>query len=146
MLPPRTLVGGGNRQHSQAPSWVTSASASNCTPASLLCVRLLKKSLLIYLFMCLSPAQRYRICLPSRRHGFCPWVRDHPLEEEMATHSSVSCLENSMGRGAWQATVSVQFSRSVMSDSLRSHGLQHARPPCPSPIPGAYSNSRPSSW
>ena len=51
-----------------------------------------------------------------------------------------------MGRGAWQATVSVQFSRSVMSDSLRSHGLQHARPPCPSPIPGAYSNSRPSSW
>ena len=30
---------------------------------------------------------------------------------------------------------SVQFSRSVMSDSLQSHGLQHARPPCPSPIP-----------
>ena len=28
----------------------------------------------------------------------------------------------------------VQFSRSVVSDSLRPHGLQHARPPCPSPI------------
>ena len=40
---------------------------------------------------------------------------------------------------------SVQFSRSVMSDSLRPHGLQHARPPCPSPTPGAYSNSCPSS-
>ena len=39
---------------------------------------------------------------------------------------------------------SVQFSRSVMSDSLRSHGLQHARPPCPSPTPGACSNSCPS--
>ena len=34
---------------------------------------------------------------------------------------------------------SVQFSRSVMSDSLRPHGLQHARLPCPSPTPGAYS-------
>ena len=40
---------------------------------------------------------------------------------------------------------SVQFSRSVMSDSLRPHGLQHARPPCPSPTPGACSYSRPSS-
>ena len=42
--------------------------------------------------------------------------------------------------------VSVQFSCSVMSDSLQSHGLQHARPPCPSPIPGVYSNSGPLSW
>ena len=40
---------------------------------------------------------------------------------------------------------SVQFSRSVMSDSLRPHELQHARPPCPSPTPGVYSNSCPSS-
>ena len=39
---------------------------------------------------------------------------------------------------------SVQFSRSVVSDYLRPHGLQHARPPCPSPTPGVYSNSRPS--
>ena len=34
-----------------------------------------------------------------------------------------------------------QFSCSVVSDSLRLHGLQHARPPCPSPTPGVYSNS-----
>ena len=40
---------------------------------------------------------------------------------------------------------SVQFSRSVVSDSLRPHELQHARPPCPSPTPGACSNSCPSS-
>ena len=39
---------------------------------------------------------------------------------------------------------SVQFSPSVMSDSLRPHGLQHARLPCPSPTLGAYSNSCPS--
>ena len=42
---------------------------------------------------------------------------------------------------------SVQFSHSVMSDSLRPHGLQHARLPCPSPTPGVYSNSCPlSRW
>ena len=38
---------------------------------------------------------------------------------------------------------SVQFSRSVMSDSLRPHGMQHTRPPCPSPTPGVYPNSCP---
>ena len=42
---------------------------------------------------------------------------------------------------------SVQFSCSVVSDSLPPHGLQHARPPCPSPTPRAYSNSCPlSRW
>ena len=35
---------------------------------------------------------------------------------------------------------------SVMSDSLQPHGLQHARFPCPSPSPGAHSNSCPWSW
>ena len=40
---------------------------------------------------------------------------------------------------------SVQFSHSVVSDSLRLHELQHARPPCPSPTPGVHSNSHPSS-
>ena len=37
--------------------------------------------------------------------------------------------------------VSVQFSRSVVSDSLRPHELQHARPSCPSPTPGVHSDS-----
>ena len=41
---------------------------------------------------------------------------------------------------------SVQFSRSVVSDSWRPHESQHARPPCPSPSPGVHSNSCPSSW
>ena len=49
---------------------------------------------------------------------------------------------------AWCGLVrdSVQFSCSVMSNSLRPHGLQHARPPCPSPTPRVYSNSCPSRW
>ena len=40
-------------------------------------------------------------------------------------------------------TVSVQFSHSVMSNSLWPHGMQHNRLPCPSPTPGACSNSCP---
>ena len=40
---------------------------------------------------------------------------------------------------------SVQFSRSVMSDSLQPHGLWHTRPPCPLPAPRVCSNSWPSS-
>ena len=39
-----------------------------------------------------------------RRCGFDPLGREDPLEKEMATHSS-TCLENSMDRGAWRATV-----------------------------------------
>ena len=41
-------------------------------------------------------------------------------------------------------TTSVQFSHSVVSDSLRPHESQHARPPCTSPKPGVHSNSCPS--
>ena len=39
-----------------------------------------------------------------------------------------------------------QISCSVVSDSLRPHELQHARPPCPSPTPGVHANSCPLSW
>ena len=42
--------------------------------------------------------------------------------------------------------LSLLFSCSVMSDSLRPHGLHHTRFPCPSPSPGACSNSGPLSW
>ena len=53
--------------------------------------------------------------------------------------------------GWWMASLtqwaSVQFSRSVMSDSLPPHESQHARLPCPSPTPGVHSKSRPlSQW
>ena len=57
-------------------------------------------------------------------------------------------------RKAWKSITwdvcfcaSVQFSRSVVSNSLRPHESQHARPPCPSQTPGVYSNSCPlSQW
>jgi len=86
--------------------------------------------------------------------------------EENGNPLQYSCLENLMDRGAWWATVhrisknqtllmqlskqicrtmSVQFGHSVMSNSLRPHGLQHTRLPCPSPTPGVCSNSCPSS-
>ena len=45
--------------------------------------------------------------------------------------------------GVWISS-SFQFSRSVVSDSLWPHESQHARPPCPSPTPGVYSNPCPS--
>ena len=45
----------------------------------------------------------------------------------------------------WPPAASVQFSHSVVSNSLRPHESQHARPPCPSPTPGVHSDSRPSS-
>jgi len=51
--------------------------------------------------------------------------------------SLVSC---SFSEGI-QRFSSVQFSRSVMSDSLRPHESQHTRPPCPSPTPGVHSDS-----
>ena len=57
--------------------------------------------------------------------------------------SPSTCSEN---RNWWLPLVLNQFS-SVISDSLQTHGLQHARPPCPPPTPRVYSNSCPlSRW
>ena len=51
--------------------------------------------------------------------------------------------DNTQNEYVYSMFSSVQFSCSVVSDSLRPHGLQHARPPCPSPTPGVYSDSCP---
>ena len=59
-----------------------------------------------------------------------------------------SCLQSfpaSVSFPISEIFTSVQFSRSVVSDSLQPHGLQHTRLPCPSATPGAYTNSTPSS-
>ena len=53
---------------------------------------------------------------------------------------------NNMFRGMVFWFSSVKFSRSVVSDSLWPHELQHARPPCPSPTPGIHPYPCPSSW
>ena len=78
------------------------------------------------------------------------------LEEGEGTHLQYSGLENSMDylvHGVTKSQTqlsnfpfsSVPSSCSVVSNSVWPHRLPHARPPCPSPIPRAYSNSRPSS-
>ena len=51
-----------------------------------------------------------------------------------------------MSKMSYTTQHQVQISCSVMSKSLRSHELQHARPPCPSPIPGVHPNPRPLHW
>ena len=75
--------------------------------------------------------------LPGSSIALLPWT-DH-IRSSMTWRSNVKHDE--------VHHVSVQFSCSVVSDSLRPHELQHARPPCPSPAPGVYPNSCPSpSW
>ena len=69
-------------------------------------------------------------------------------------NSPRSCFSELLGNKNIPCTLSmffqfgsVQFSCSVVSDSLRPHGLQHTRPPCPSPTPRVYLNSCPlSRW
>ena len=65
--------------------------------------------------------------------------REDPLEKEMATNCSIFAwrIAGTENPGWLQSS---QFSLSVMSDSLRPRGLQHARLPCPSPTSGACSN------
>ena len=69
----------------------------------------------------------------------------------MAAHSSVLAWRIPGTENFWPTLKfsSVQFSsvaQSCPTDSLRPYGLQHARPPCPSPTPGVYPNSCPLSW
>ena len=60
---------------------------------------------------------------------------------------AVKCLNSFLTFFLFLFVISwVQFSHSVVSNSLRPYGLQHSRPPCPSPAPRGYSNSFPLSW
>ena len=59
----------------------------------------------------------------------------------------LACMRTHTHKHTHRRKTSVQFSHSVVSDFLWRHGLQHSRPPCPSPTPRAYSNScPPSMW
>ena len=81
-------------------------------------------------------------------------ITDIALEEKMATHSVILALKipwTEEPGGAWghkeldmtEYTHQFQFNRSVVSNSLQPHELQHARPPCPSPTPGVHPHSCP---
>ena len=100
--------------------------------------------------------RRSRICLQCRRPGFDPWVGKIPGRRKwlptsvflpgefhgqrtLAGYSPQGCKKSDMAEQ--MSLSSVQFNHSVMSDSLRPHESQHARPPCPSPTPGVHSES-----
>ena len=69
------------------------------------------------------------------------------MREHVWTDHSSASIYNIIGSSEIVANIIIQFSRSVVSNSSRSHGLQHARSPCPSLTPGVYSNSCPlSQW
>ena len=68
------------------------------------------------------------------------------LLEPMGQIRPIICLSQWTKNAFYIFFNSVQFNCSVMSDSLQPHGLQHARLPCPSPTPGACSNSCQLSW
>ena len=71
----------------------------------------------------------------------------HNLEASILQLSAFFMVQLSLNETIITSFSSVQFSRSVVSDSLQPHELQHARPPCPSQTPGVYSNSCPlSRW
>ena len=104
--------------------------------------------------MCIRFQQGARTCaidvrhewhcgLPSVSYGWQPF--SSAISHLLSLLQSVALLACSLHASPCVPAVvlSVQFSRSVMSDSLWPHGLQQARPPCPSPTPGAYSNSCP---
>ena len=86
----------------------------------------------VFILLCFYPIQIDRLSLPSEHQHFYS-----PL---------VNLFTGKMIHYAFSILYSVQFSLSVLSDSLWPHGLQQARLSCPSPSPGAYSDSCPLRW
>ena len=70
----------------------------------------------------------------------------HPIWKVQMHSAHCHLIPNSRIENKWFYSQSVQFSHSVLSDSLRPHESQHARHPCPSPTPGIHPNSCASSW
>ena len=96
-------------------------------------------------------------CLENPRGGGAWWAAIHGVAQSRTRLKQLSSSSSYFKMSIWGLDLhlfsdyelldaeSVQFSRSFVSDSLWPHGLQHARPPCPSPTPRACSNSYPSS-
>ena len=74
-----------------------------------------------------------------RRCKFDPWVRKIPWRRKRPP-TPVFLPGKYYGQRNLASYIPVQFSHSIVSDSLWPHGLQHARLPCPLPTPGACSN------
>ena len=111
-------------------------------------------------FFYLSTVSNYIRNLTSADYCYClfPCISEYDLSLTLLLCQETSLLLSqippyfaamfSLRKTEWhfQNAYSLQFSHSVISDSLRPHGLQHARLPCPSLTPGACSNSCPLSW
>ena len=89
-----------------------------------------KRPSAIFLHSLKSPDECLWKPSPYGLHHFHCWIRSLDMLTKTVTHFNILCTYSC-----------VLFSHSVVSDSLWPHGLQHARLPCPSPTPGAYSNS-----
>ena len=77
----------------------------------------------------------YWVYLSLNKLNFLEWFRTMNLQELNWSQEFIS--------NSYTSFSSVRFSHLVVSDSLRPHELQHARPPCPSSTPGVHSDSRP---
>ena len=83
-----------------------------------------------------------------KNEGMEPKQKHHPVVDMTGDRSMVRCYKEQYCIGSWNVRSmnqgkfsSVQFSHSVVSDSLRTHESQHARPPCPTPKPRVHSDS-----
>ena len=95
---------------------------------------------------CLPPL--FFLCLRSNLQYLVSWG---PHTTPIIHLSCLINMQTFLSHSEWYLLLaplygvsSVEFSRSVVSDSLRPHESQHIRPPCPSPTPRVYSNSCPS--
>ena len=83
----------------------------------------------------------YYICQRMITVTWCSGVDSHQLMRTDCVYVDIFTTGHSV-----MFSQLVQFSHSVVFDSLRPHESQHTRPPCPSPTPGVYSNSCPLNW
>ena len=97
--------------------------------------------------MFLKNPQWLKVYSLSKKYKILPKVLE-PLPSEELIHLNMCIYDTKHGNSTFiYKFSSVQFSCSVVSDSLRPRELQHARPPCPSPTPRVHSDSRPpSQW
>ena len=91
--------------------------------------------------------RKRKICLQMKVMWIQSLGQEDFLEEEITTHSNILVWKIPWTEEPGELHFnSVQFSHSVMSDSLWPHELQHTRPPCSSPTPGVHSNPYSSQW
>ena len=105
----------------------------------------------VYILIWRRKWQPTPVFLPGESHGrrslvgCSPWgLTESDTTEATWQHILLIIIFTTVNIVHWMlGNVSVQFSRSVMSNSSRPHESQHTRPPCPSPTPGVHPDSCP---